>query len=225
MKRINSIIWGCVLLAISAILILNAFGMTNIEIFFDGWWTLFIIVPSFVGLITGRDTSANIIGLLIGTFLLLVCQNVLDFDIIWKLLVPAIIAVIGIKMIFGGSGKDNSVIKSIEGNKDNMKTAFAAFSGQDVIYDNEVFHGAELTAVFGGVKLDLRNAIFVGDAVVNACCIFGGVDILLPDNINIKINANSLFGGIDSKKHRNSNENVYTIYLNGTCIFGGVDVK
>lgn len=225
MKRINSIIWGCVLLAISAVLILNAFGLTNIEIFFDGWWTLFIIVPSFVGLITGHDKSTNIIGLLIGAFLLLACQNVLDFDILWKLIVPVIIAVIGIKMIFGGNVKDKSVIKSIEGNKDNMKTAFAAFSGQDVIFDNEVFRGAELTAVFGGIKLDLRNAVFEGDAVVNACCIFGGTDIFLPDNVNIKVNSNSLFGGIDNKKHQNSNDNLYTVYLNSTCIFGGVDVK
>ena len=102
MKRINSIIWGLALLAISAVLILNAFEITSIEIFFDGWWTLFIIVPSLVGLFNGHDKTANIIGLLTGTFLLLACQNILDFDIIWKLIAPLIIAVIGIKMIFGG---------------------------------------------------------------------------------------------------------------------------
>ena len=37
-------LWGIALLAVSAVLTLNAFGITNIEIFFDGWWTLFIIV-------------------------------------------------------------------------------------------------------------------------------------------------------------------------------------
>ena len=55
--------------------------------------------------------------------------------------------------------------------------------------------------------------------------IFSKADILLPDNVNIKINSNSLFGGIDNKKHKNSKDNLYTVYLNGTCIFGGVDVK
>ncbi|MDD6734918.1 MAG: hypothetical protein PUE13_01235, partial [Clostridiales bacterium] len=99
MKRINSIIWGLALLAVSAVLILDVFEITNIEIFFDGWWTLFIIVPSLVGLFGGHDKTANIIGLLIGTFLLLACQDILDFDIIWKLILPVIIAVIGIKMI------------------------------------------------------------------------------------------------------------------------------
>ena len=225
MKRINKIIWGCVLLAVSAILILNTFGITVIDIFFDGWWTLFIIVPSFIGLFNSNEKTGSIIGLLIGIFLLLACQNVLDFEIIWKLAVPVIIAVIGIKMIFGGIGKDKDIIKCTDENKENMKNAFAAFSGQDLNFDNEVFRGAEITAVFGGVKLDLRNAVFEGNTVVNACCIFGGADILLPDNVNVKINSNSLFGGIDNKKHKNSKDNIYTVYLNGTCIFGGVDVK
>lgn len=225
MKRINSIIWGLALLAVSAVLILNAFEITSIEIFFDGWWTLFIIVPSLVGLFNGHDKTANIIGLFIGTFLLLACQNILDFDIMWKLIVPVIIAVIGIKMILGGIGRNKGLIKSMEANSDDMKTGFAAFSGQDICFDNEIFKGAELTAVFGGIKCDLRNAVFEGDTVINACCIFGGADIFLPDNVNIKVNSNSLFGGIDNKKHQNSNGNQYTVYLNGTCIFGGVDVK
>lgn len=225
MKRVNSIVWGLALIALSAVLILNAFEITSIEIFFDGWWTLFIIVPSLVGLFNGHDKTANIIGLLIGTFLLLSCQNIIDFDIMWKLAVPVIIAVIGIKMIFGGIGRNKRFIKSIEANGDDIKTGFAAFSGQDIRFDNEIFKGAELTAVFGGIKCDLRNAVLEGDAVINACCIFGGVDILLPDNVNIKVNSNSIFGGIDNKKHQNSKDNQYTIYLNGTCIFGGVDVK
>lgn len=225
MKRINSIIWGIALLAVSAVLILNAFEITSIDIFFDGWWTLFIIVPSFIGLFNGHDKTGNIIGLLIGTFLLLACQNILDFDIMWKLIVPVIIAVIGIKMIFGGIGRNSGFIKRIEANGDDIKTGFAAFSGQDICFDNEIFKGAELTAVFGGIKLDLRNAVFEGDTVINACCIFGGADIFLPDNVNLKVNSNSLFGGIDNKKHQNSNGNQYTVYLNGTCIFGGIDVK
>ena len=143
----------------------------------------------------------------------------------WKLIVPVIIAVIGIKMILGGIGRNKGLIKSMEANSDDMKTGFAAFSGQDIRFDNEIFKGAELTSVFGGIKCDLRNAVFEGDTVINACCIFGGADILLPDNVNIKVNSNSLFGDIDNKKHQNSKDNQYTVYLNGTCIFGGVDVK
>lgn len=227
MKRINSILWGIILIAVSAVLALNALGFTNIDIFFDGWWTLFIIVPSFVGLFNNHDRTANIIGLLIGVFLLLACQNVLDFDMLWKLCVPVIIAYIGIKMIFKGifGNKSTEIIKKIKENGEEVKTAFAAFTGQNITFDGEVFHGCELTAVFGGIKCDLRNAVFESDVVINTCAIFGGIDIFLPENVNLKVNANSLFGGVDDKKHQNSKDNSYSVYLESTSIFGGVDVK
>ena len=148
------------------------------------------------------------------------------------LIVPFLLLLLGgehewgwFKMIFGGMGRNRGLIKSIEANGDDIKTGFAAFSGQDIRFDNEIFKGAELTAVFGGIKCDLRNAVFAEDTVINACSIFGGTDILLPDNVNVKVNSNSLFGGIDNKKHQNSKDNQYTVYLNGTCIFGGVDVE
>lgn len=225
MKRINSILWGLVLLAVSAVLILNVFGITDINLFFEGWWTLFIIVPCLIGLISNRDKTGNAVGLLVGIFLLLACRDLIRFDYFWKLLVPVIIAAIGIKMIFKGVRGNKGFVKCDNTNEKDIKTGYAAFSGQDIVVDNEIFRGAELTSVFGGIKCDLRNAIFEGDTVINACCIFGGTDIILPDSVNIKVNSNSVFGGIDNKKHRNSNENQYTVYINGTCIFGGVDVK
>ena len=51
MKNITKILWGTALIAVGGIIALNAFGITDIELFFDGWWTLFIIVPCLVGII------------------------------------------------------------------------------------------------------------------------------------------------------------------------------
>ncbi|MCF2555334.1 LiaF transmembrane domain-containing protein [Faecalicatena contorta] len=227
MKRINSILWGLVLIAISGVLALNAFGITNINIFFDGWWTLFIIVPSFIGLFNNEDRTANLIGLFIGVFLFLACQDVLDFDIFWRLLIPVIIAAIGLKMIVKGivGNKSTEIIKKMKETGEEVKVAFAAFSGQNVNFDYELFKGAELTAVFGGVKCDLRNAVIERDVAITTSSIFGGIDIFVPDDVNVKVNSNSLFGGVDVKKHKNTNDNRYTLYVNSTCIFGGVDIK
>ena len=49
-KKIE-IIWGIALLLVGVILILNLSGITNTDVFFKGWWTLFIIVPSIIGII------------------------------------------------------------------------------------------------------------------------------------------------------------------------------
>ena len=43
MKNIHSIMWGLVLVALGVILGGNAMGWFNIDVFFDGWWALFIL--------------------------------------------------------------------------------------------------------------------------------------------------------------------------------------
>ena len=96
MKKNGSVILGIILIAIGAVFALNALNITDIDIFFDGWWTLFIIVPCTIGLFTEREKTGNIIGVAIGVFLLLCCQDILSFSMFWKLLVPAIIVIVGL---------------------------------------------------------------------------------------------------------------------------------
>ena len=50
MKNFSKILWGLVFVLIGVVIATNSFGLTNIDIFFEGWWTLFIIVPSFISL-------------------------------------------------------------------------------------------------------------------------------------------------------------------------------
>lgn len=226
MKKLNRILWGVLLVAVGVVFALNAFGV-EIDIFFDGWWTLFIILPCAIGLVTERDKSGNLIGILIGVFLLLCCQDVLSFTALWKLAVPVIIILVGVKMIFGGlfHKKGDAIKQEMKKEGKAPASKCAAFSGQNVNCDGEVFHGAELTAVFGGVKCDLRNAVFERDCVIDVCAVFGGIDILLPENVNVKINAAAIFGGMDDKNRSNKKENTVTVYVQGVALFGGVDVK
>lgn len=227
MRKITKILWGIVLIVVGAVIALNAFGITDIDIFFDGWWTLFIIVPCFVGLFNEREKTGNLIGIAIGVFLLLCCQNILSFDMLWKLAIPAIIVIIGLKLILGAIFGDKATKLLVESrqNGDNVKNGCAVFSGQDLRFDGEVFNGAELTAIFGGVKCDLRNAVIEKDCAINATAIFGGIDILVPEHVNVKINSNSIFGGVSDKKNRPMIHEAPTVYINATCMFGGVDIK
>lgn len=227
MKKLNTIVWGIVLVAIGLLLALNAFGVTNFELFFDGWWTLFIIIPCAVGLFSGNDATGNLIGLLIGVFLLLSCQDVIDFDVLWKLVLPVIIIIIGIKLIFGSifSSRTFRMMEQTRVNGGAVRTATATFSGVTMDCAGEVFNGAEMNAIFGSVKCDLRNAIIPRDCVINATAVFGGVDIYLPDTVNVKIRSNSLFGGVSNKRAQNGQPNGITIYINGSGVFGGVDIR
>ena len=225
MKKISTVIWGIVLIAAGALFALNALNITNIDIFFDGWWTLFIIVPCAVGLFTEREKTGNIIGIAVGVFLLLCCQDILSFSMLWKLLVPAIIVIIGLKMVFTGlfGNKANEIIAKIKQNGGETKVGCAVFSGCDIKYDNEIFEGAELTAVFGGVDCNLKNAIIEKDCAIQVSAIFGGIDILVPDNVNVKVSSNCIFGGTSNKTA--AHKDAPTIYISGTCMFGGVEIK
>ena len=40
MKKFRNIIWGIVLILVGLVIGGNALGITNIDLFFDGWWTL-----------------------------------------------------------------------------------------------------------------------------------------------------------------------------------------
>lgn len=225
MKKTSSIMWGIVLIAAGALFALNALNITNVNIFFDGWWTLFIIVPCTIGLFTEREKTGNIIGIAVGVFLLLSCQGVLSFSMIWKLLIPVIIVVIGLKMVFTGlfGNRAQEIMADIKRNGGNTRVGCATFSSCNLNYDGDVFEGAELTAVFGGVKCDLRNAIIEKDCAIQLSAIFGGIDILVSDNVNIKVSSNCIFGGISNKT--SVHKDAPTIYISGTCMFGGVEIK
>lgn len=225
MKKASRVLWGIVLIALGVLLALNALNITDINVFFDGWWTLFIIVPCTVGLFTEREKTGNIIGIVIGVFLLLCCRGILNFSMLWKLLVPIIIVIIGLKMLFTGifGNKASEIIDKIKENGGEAKVGCATFSGCNLNYDGELFEGAELSAVFGGVKCDLRNAIIEKDCAVKATAIFGGVDIFVPNNINVKVTSNSIFGGVSNKTA--AHKDAPTIYISGTCMFGGIEIK
>ena len=227
MKNNKNILWGIVLVIIGVIVGLNALNITNIDIFFNGWWTLFIIIPSLIGLLNEKDKTGNSIGLIIGIVLLLGVQNIINFDLIWKLILPMIIIIFGLSLIFGNTfnNKINKEIKKINNKKGKNEEYCSTFSQQKIDFDDEEFKGASLTAVFGGITLDLRKAQINEDVVIDTTSVFGGIDIYVPDNIKIKVKSTSIFGGVDNKKIKNDNEKEHIIYINASCIFGGVDIK
>ena len=226
MKKASNLLWGIILVAVGVILAMNALGFASIDIFFDGWWTLFIIVPCAIGLFTDYDKTGHLIGICIGVFLLLCCQDILNFRMFWKLLFPAIIVIVGVKLILGSmlGNRGEQVFKQIQENG-SVRSGAATFSSTTFDYTGEVFEGARLDAVFGGIKCDLRGAIINGDCVINASTVFGGIDIYVPEGLNVKVSSNSIFGGVSGKEQRNSPSNQHTLYLNATCLFGGVEVK
>ena len=194
MNNFKNIIWGIVLVIIGIIFGLNELNITNINIFFDGWWTLFIIVPCVIGLFNDDEKTGSIIGILIGIILLLGCQAIITFDLVWKLMLPLVLIVIGLSFIFKDAfnSKINKEIKKINENKTKDGGYCSTFSSQKVSFSDEEFNGTDVSAIFGAVEIDLTDAIIKKDVVINASAVFGGIDIRVPKNMKVKIKSNSI---------------------------------
>ena len=224
MKNVTSIVLGLILVLLGVILGINFLGIAKIDIFFEVWWTLFIIIPCFIGILKNNDKKGSIIGLIIGVLLLLVARNIIDFEIVWKLSLPIILIIIGISFIFKDTfnKKVSNEIKKLSKCANKKDEICATFSSQNVRVDDE-FNGISLTSVFGGIKYDLRDAKIKEDTLIKACCVFGGIDIIVPENVKVKVKSSSIFGGVDNKNI--TKDNSRTIYVDATCVFGGVDIK
>ena len=103
----------------------------------------------------------------------------------------------------------------------------AVFSGVDRHISGADFHGAQCTAVFGGCKIDLRDAQIPGrEATLETYAIFGGVEIRVPDDWEVVNRGVVLFGGMDDHRRRpTKGPDTKTLILNGATIFGGTSVK
>ena len=59
---------------------------------------------------------------------------------------------------------------------------------------NTITGGARLTAVFGSLTVDLRDAVIAQDIQLKTTAVFGSIHLLLPENTLVYTKGVSLFG-------------------------------
>lgn len=237
-NRIGSILWGLAFVVAGVGFAGNAFGVWNFNFFFDGWWTLFLIVPAVISMVQNGPHTGNIICALIGVVMLVSAQGLLDRHLVSKLLLPVVLVTVGVSILLGGrrrvttgtaqagmDGGNAAGYAAAQDGRGGVPNYSGVFSGCDVHWPAEPFRGANITAVFGGVDLDLRDAVFEGDVVVNATTIFGGADLQVPPHVRVKVTGTPVFGGVDNRADGPAAEGTPVLYLNASCVFGGIDIK
>ena len=106
-KDKRSIIIGIIIIFVAIIFLGNNFDIWNINVFFDGWWTLFIIIPAIINLFEGKDIITSLLILLFGIILLFACQELIMWSFIWKLIFPVLLIIIGLSLIFKSKVKND----------------------------------------------------------------------------------------------------------------------
>jgi hypothetical protein len=89
-------------------------------------------------------------------------------------------------------------------------------------------------AVMGGVDLDLTQAQFASrDTTITVFTLMGGVDIVVPDDVEVHVNGAGLMGAFEDHTRRGRQDGTRPapphgapiVRINGLAIMGGVDVK
>lgn len=126
------------------------YGLTDINIFFKGWWTLLIIIPSLIELIKSDSKMWSFIWLVIGIVLLLCSQNIISFELIGKLIFPFILVMIGLSLILKDTlnKKVSDKIKNLNSNKENLEEYCATFGGQEVNLEGQEFNRSKFRCYF-----------------------------------------------------------------------------
>lgn len=230
--RISNIILGGLFLLLGLALLGNAMDWWSFHLFFDGWWTIFIIVPCAVSMIQSGVHVGNTVGLAIGVLLLLRAQDVLSVDI-YKLILPGVLVVVGLSILFRRPWQPHQYTpgeapppppQNERRRGGPNPDLFACFSGTQACFTGSEFHGGSLTAVFGGAELDLRGAIITQDVTVTATAVFGGADILVDDRVQVRCSSTPILGGVECSIGQRDAA-LPTVFVNSVAVFGGVDIK
>ena len=81
-------------------------------------------------------------------------------------------------------------------------------------------------AIFGGVEIDLSEALFeYQQVVVKAFAVFGGVEITVPENVSLRGTGGAVLGGFDVEPLDADDPNAPVVYVDGWAVLGGVEAR
>ena len=113
------------------------------------------------------------------------------------------------------------------GTVEQDQSVVAVFSGADRKGVWSPPRNLNVLTVFGGSDIELHEANLPPEGLtIQAFAFFGGVDITVPEEVNVRIGGAGIFGAFDAKKRRREPiPGAPTITVNGAAIFGAVEVK
>ena len=245
MKKSTAILWGIVLIAAGVLWGLSSLGVAHINLFFDGWWTLFLIVPAIIDMISNGVKGWNTCLLAIGVVLLLTEQNIIPEKYLGPVIFAGVLIVLGVSLVGkyirsgrpiviqngeapGQTFSDSAGEEYSNPAADNTEYPYytAVFSGVEARNISQNFKGAKVNAVFGGAEIDLRGVTIHEDITIYLTAVFGGVDVLAPQGARISVKRSGAFGGTDCTA-QGAPDQAQVPWVHFVCnsVFGGIDIK
>ncbi len=215
-----------VFILIGAALLLRNLDLLNIGYLIRTYWPCILIMIGLSHLASSRNAGhlGGWIFILIGVILQAEKLGWLDWR--WYQYWPVVIIIIGLWILIRPRSKSWWPGNTIESDQFDM---FTLFSGSNKTVQSSNFKGGELTTIFGGIKADLRPAKSLEKEIkLTATAIFGGIELIVPQNWRVSIHVTPILGGVEDKRKMISStlsDDAPTLIIRGTVIFGGVEIK
>lgn len=222
-KSTVSVIAGLLIVGIGVFYAGSVLGYWDFKISFDGWWTLFIILPCLLSMGTSGINLFNAIGAGVGILLLLNAQEVLANNLGAKLIAPYVVVVVGLSLVLR-----KPIMLKHNGNTglyaaNSGDNYFAVFGGNTPRFEGVDFRGANAYAIFGGVNFKLQQSVIKRDCTICVYSIFGGTSIYLPSNVRVLVHSTPVFGSL-SNKFTSAEGAAPTVYIRSISVFGSTEV-
>jgi len=207
---------GCIIVLLGLGFLLQQLDVSWSDEILSLWWPILVIA---VGGLAWRGNRRAWFGpfliVLVGTALLLDQLNILRQSA-WNYFWPAVIILFGGRILIGKSWE---APRTETGNAD----AAAFFGGVDRKVTAR-FERGDVSAWFGGVKLDLREADFSDQSTLNVSAGFGGVEVWVPKHVRVVSRLTPILGGSEDKSQADAGA-PHTLTITGTAMFGGVTIR
>jgi predicted membrane protein len=226
---------GLLLVIAGGLLMLDKLNLLpfNLSYYLISWKTLLIGI----GIIILSSRENRTTGwIFIGLGLILWLPDLVNYPIrLSTIFWPALLIGIGLIILSNKGGKNPSgskahifsASKMPNENAEDYLDETAIFGGGNSRFISNNLRGGKITAIFGGSDLDLKNATPSPDGcVIDALVIFGGANMIVPDDWQIKSEVVSIFGGFSDKRIVPSqiNPSKYVV-IKGVALFGGIELK
>lgn len=142
-------------------------------------------------------------------------------------LAPMLVVAVGILIVVKALKQSRGVPPELA-KSDDFLQGTAIFGGFKRRVLTQAFKGGELTAIFGGYEVDLRQAALdSGQARIDVFVLFGGGEIRVPDGWEISNRATAMFGALNDTTHHGPSpmEVRPRLVVTGLILFGGTEVK
>jgi predicted membrane protein len=140
---------------------------------------------------------------------------------------PMLVVAVGILIVVKALKQNRGVPPELARSEDFLQGT-AIFGGFKRRISTQSFKGGELTAIFGGYEVDLRQAVLEnGQARIDVFVLFGGGEIRVPEGWEISNRATAIAGALNDSTHHGpaSPESRPRLVVTGLILFGGTEVK